>query len=206
MTPVTRIVAIATIAITLIGAVVMWMYLQRENEKLPVLGNPGHQAGPFRFTNQYGQVMTSDSVRGKVQVVEFFFTTCPGICKVMNKNLKEVYQTYKDDSRFVILSHTVNPEDDSVPVLKRYADSIGAVGDSWQLMTGPKKELYHTAKMEYLLGLGDPELANMSNEFIHTEYIALLDQDRQIRGFYDATKKDAIDKLRKDIDLLLSEY
>lgn len=206
MTPVTRIVAIATIAITFIGALAMWMFMQRENQKLPVLGNPGHSAGAFRFTNQYGQIITTDSVRDKVQVVEFFFTTCPGICKVMNKNLKEIYQTFKDEPRFVILSHTVNPEDDSVPVLKRYADSIGATGRSWYFMTGPKTALYHTAKMEYLLGLGDPELANMSNEFIHTEYVALVDQDRQIRGFYDATKKDAINKLRKDIDLLLTEF
>lgn len=205
MTPVTRIVAIATIALTLFGGLAMWLYVQQAEQSLPVLGNPGHIAGPFHFTNQYGQFITSDSVRDKVQVVEFFFTTCPGICKVMNKNMKALYLSYKDNPGLVILSHTVNPEDDSVSVLKHYADSLGVTGNGWQFLTGSKKELYRTAKIEYLLGLGDPDLANMDNEFIHTEYVALVDKQRRIRGFYDATKKVPMDKLHKDIEALLSE-
>jgi protein SCO1 len=158
-------------------------------------------AGAFSFLNQNGKLVTEKSVRNKVTVVEFFFTSCPSICPVMNSNLKEVYEKFKTNPGFMILSHTVDPERDSVSAMKKYAKRFGADEPGWQFLTGSKDSLYQRASKDYLLAVED----SSNSSFIHTQYIALLDKKRQIRGFYDFTNKENIVKLNAGIEQLLEE-
>lgn len=205
MTKIFRTATAAIIAMTVLGAIALVVFFYRNSHTLPVLGEPDHVAGEFSFTNQDGQTVTEQEVKDKIQVAEYFFTTCPGICKVMNNNLTQVYQALKGHDDFVILSHTVNPETDSVAVLKAYAQKLKANAPSWQFLTGNKEELYRMARQEYLLALEDTVNANNETDFIHTEYVALLDKSRRIRGFYDATNEASVHQMIKDIRILMKE-
>jgi protein SCO1 len=197
-------VKLAAVSLIIISAIGLFWFLSvafgRKNT-LPVLGEPGHVAGSFSFTNQDGKIITEKSVQNKVTVVEYFFTSCPSICPVMNSNLKKVFEKYRESPDFMILSHTVDPERDSVPVMNRYAKRYGALAPAWQFLTGDKNLLYEAASKDYLLSAGDS--SNIS--FIHTQYIALLDRKRQIRGFYDFTNQENVKKMDDDIDALLKE-
>lgn len=201
MTPFSKIAASFLLLLSVAGLVYGIIKLQA-NEDLPVLGEPGHRAGNFSFTNQDGHTITEKEVAGKIAVAEYFFTRCPGICKQMNAHLQMVYQQFKDVPDFVILSHTVDPERDSVPVLKEYAARYGAVAGRWQLLTGNKELLYRMARQEYLLSVEETKAGSIEEDFIHTQYVCLLDNQRRIRGFYDATDSASIEKLMKDIRVL----
>lgn len=205
MTGFTRVMVIGVFALTLAGIGYFVWAVTTKKEVLPVMGDAGHVAGAFAFHNQAGQLITEKEVANKITVAEYFFTTCPGICKVMNGNLVEVYRRYKDNKNFSILSHTVDPETDSVAVLAAYASRMQAVAPAWQFLTGAKEDLYYAARQDYLLAVEDTVLAGSKEDFIHTEYVALLDRQRRIRGFYDATNKKSIEKLIVDIALLLKE-
>jgi len=201
-TPVTtKIAAFSMLAVLIMGIIYFVSVGFGNRNRLPVLGEPGHVAGAFSFLNQNGKRVTEKSVRNKVTVVEFFFTSCPSICPVMNSNLKEVYEKFKTNPGFMILSHTVDPERDSVSAMKKYAKRFGADEPGWQFLTGSKDSLYHRASKDYLLAVED----SSNSSFIHTQYIALLDKKRQIRGFYDFTNKENIVKLNAGIEQLLEE-
>lgn len=171
-------------------------------ERLPVLGSPGHIIGGFSFVNQEGKTITSNDVKGKIYVAEYFFTTCTGICPKMNKNMERVYAKYKDKPDFRILSHTVDPEHDSVSVLKAYAEKHGADARNWWFMTGSKKELYKLARQGYML---DDGTYTGEEDFVHTQWFALVDGEGRVRGLYEGTKVSDVDKLIVDIDRLLNE-
>ena len=195
-----RIAGIALISLVAVGTFwFTWVFVGNK-ETLPVLGEPGHRAGAFSFINQDGKSITQKSIENKVTVAEYFFASCPSICPVMNKNLEEVYEKFKGNPDFVILSHTVDPERDSVPVLNAYANRFNASAPGWEFLTGSKQALYNSATQDYLLSGGDS-----SSQFIHTQYVALLDKSRRIRGFYDMTNQANILKLNGDIQQLLKE-
>jgi protein SCO1 len=196
-----KISAITIIAISALGS--FWILSNAFSKKnvLPMLGEPGHVAGSFSFVNQDGETVNEKSVRDKVTVVEYFFTSCPSICPIMNENLKDVYEKFNKDTAFMILSHTVDPERDSVTALKKYAHRYGASAPGWEFLTGDKNALYLSASRDYLLSAAD----SGSSNFIHTQYVALLDKERRIRGFYDGTNKENVLKLESDIRLLLKE-
>ena len=196
-----RISAITIAALSVIGLIWILSMAFSNKSKLPVLGDPGHVAGSFSFTNQNGELISEKTVADKVTVVEYFFTSCPSICPVMNENLKDVFEKFRSDTSFVILSHTVDPERDSITVLNKYAKRYGATAPGWEFLTGNKDSLYKTASRDYLLSATDGGSAN----FIHTQYVALLDKKRRIRGFYDGTNKETISKLESDIKQLLKE-
>ncbi len=170
-------------------------------EKLPPL-NKVHE---FHFVRQDGKEITQKDVVGKTYIAEYFFTTCKGICPKMNKNMQKVYNELKNDKNFMVLSHTVDPETDSVPVLKRYADSIGASIDNWWFLTGTKENLYKTARESYLLDDPQNSSKNITDQFIHTQFFALVDKEGQVRGIYDGLKKDETEQLVVDCKKLLSE-
>jgi protein SCO1/2 len=197
-----KIAAFAMFGLLITGIIVFLFIAFIDKTPLPVLGEAGHVAGAFSFINQDGQPVTEKSVHDKVTVVEYFFTSCPSICPQMNKNLKEVYEKFKEEPGFVILSHTVDPERDSVPVMKTYSKKYEAAAPGWQFLTGNKDSLYARAMQDYLLAAVD----SGSSNFIHTQYVALLDRKRQIRGFYDMTSRETIPKLDADIQQLLKEH
>ena len=168
-------------------------------EKLPVLSS----VRPFKFERHDGKVVTERDVLGKVVIVEYFFTTCKGICPKMNRNMQEVYRKFKGTRDFLILSHTVDPETDSVARLRRYADSMGASITDWWFLTGSKSTLYKSARESYLLDSQDNSSKNISDQFIHTQFFALVDRKGQVRGIYDGLKKEEVEQMTTDARLLL---
>jgi protein SCO1 len=169
--------------------------------KLPVL----NYVRPFSFTNQDGKQVTEKDVDGKVYVAEYFFTTCPNICPMMNTNMKKVYDKYKDRENFLVLSHTCNPETDSAAQLKRYADSMQVDTKVWWFMTGRKDSLYNTARVSYLLDDPKNNLKSIEDQFMHTQFFALVDKGGQVRKIYDGLKEQEIKELENDIEVLLKE-
>lgn len=185
---------------------------------------------PFTFTNQNGKSITERDVEGHVYVTEYFFTTCKGICPKMNANMRRVYDEFKNDRNFLILSHTCMPETDSVPVLKKHEERmlngvlkkiddgsfkieydtsvhvILPVNKNWVFLTGPKTELYSMARHSYLIDNNKTDtLTKIADQFIHTQFFALVDKQTRVRGIYDGLKEDEIQKLFKDIKGLLKE-
>ncbi len=169
--------------------------------KMPVLS----YVQPFRFSDQYGKSFNQEKVQGKVYVAEYFFTTCPGICPKMNTNLKEVFLKYQDNPEFMIVSHSVDPEVDTVERMRVYADSLGVNNSNWYFLTGPKDSLYLAARVSYLLD--DPKNNNerIEDQFIHTQFFALVDRVGRVRRIYDGLKKEEVKELIRDIPVLLEE-
>ena len=163
-----------------------------------------HRVPAFNFINQNNQVVTEETVKNKVYVCDFFFTTCQSICPIMSNGLERVYKEFKTKDDFLILSHTVNPETDSVAQLKEYAQKHGVTDLHWLFLTGNKKHLYEIARKGYLLNAEEGD--GGEDDFIHTQNFALIDKERCIRGFYDGTDSAEVSRLIKDIHLLFEEY
>ena len=172
--------------------------------KLPVMSYVQN----FSFTDQNGQPVTEKNVDGKVYVTNYFFTTCKGICPKMNFNLKGVYDQFKNDKDFAIISHSSMPETDSVPLLKDYEEKMLPNDHNnaakWYFVTGSKDSLYKMARQSYLLDNDKNNSQNIQEAFIHTQFIALVDQKKRVRGIYDGLKPDEIAQLEKDIAKLLT--
>ncbi|MAM19395.1 MAG: SCO family protein [Gramella sp.] len=163
-----------------------------------------HKIADFKLVNQNGDTITQDTYKGKIYVADFFFTTCLTICPIMTDHMVNIQEKTLDDPMVQLLSHTVFPVTDSVPVLKKYAVEKGVVDSKWNLVTGDKKQIYELARKSYLATKtkGDGGKYDM----IHTENFVLVDPDKRIRGFYDGTDPEAIDKLLHDIEVLEKEY
>lgn len=162
-----------------------------------------HTIADFSFVNQNGKTITQKDYEGKVYVADFFFTTCGSICPKMTTNLADVQKAIINNPKVMLLSHTVFPETDSIPVLKAYANKNGVIDSKWNLVTGDKKEIYTMARKSYLaVKLGKPEELY---DMVHTENFVLVDQKRRVRGFYDGTKKEDMQRLITDINYLCSE-
>ncbi len=161
---------------------------------------------PFTFTTENGQPFTQKDMLGKVCVVNFFFTTCKGICPRMNGNIKTIYEQYKDQPDFMIVSHTCDPETDSAATLKKYAEKMQVNTDKWVFLTGRKDSLYLQARNSYLLDDPKNNLKDINDQFLHTQFIALVDKNGNVRGhIYDALKQDELKALSAEIAVLLKE-
>ena len=162
-----------------------------------------HKISDFKLTNQNGKEITQANYKDKIYVADFFFTTCQDICPVMTKNMYQLQEELKNDNEILLLSHTVIPEVDTVEQLKEYAIENKVDDSKWNLVTGDKKEIYELARKSYLA----VEDSNF-NEFdmIHTENFMLIDKEKQIRGFYDGTNSEEINRLLKDIEILKQSY
>jgi|TARA_B100001750_G_C15393167_1_gene538541 protein SCO1/2 len=162
-----------------------------------------HKISDFKLTNQNGKEITQANYKDKIYVADFFFTTCQDICPVMTKNMYQLQEELKNDNEILLLSHTVIPEVDTVEQLKEYAIENKVDDSKWNLVTGDKKQIYELARKSYLA----VEDSNF-NEFdmIHTENFMLIDKEKQIRGFYDGTNSEEINRLFKDIEILKQSY
>jgi protein SCO1/2 len=207
---------------------VVFAFTGISQSNLPVINNT---VQPFAFTNQNGKTITERDVEGKVYITEYFFTTCRGICPRMNTNMRRVYDAFKDSPDFCIISHTCMPETDSVPVLKNYEarmllgklvqENDGSftldtsavppgtpvpLNTNWYFVTGDKKTLYGMARHSYMIDNGKSDTtAKLEDQFIHTQFFALIDKQTRVRGIYDGLKEDEIQKLLKDTRALLKE-
>ena len=158
-----------------------------------------HKISDFSLTNQNGEIVTQKKYENKIYVADFFFTTCQSICPIMTKNMKDIQDKLIEDSEILLLSHTVFPEIDSVEVLKKYAIDNSVIDSKWDLVTGDKKEIYDLARKSYLAAKDN---SFSKYDMIHTENFVLIDKKKQIRGFYDGTNKEEVNRLLEDIEIL----
>jgi|TARA_B100000809_G_scaffold107683_1_gene106176 protein SCO1/2 len=163
-----------------------------------------HTIADFELTNQNGEKITNKNYKDKIYVADFFFTRCQTICIAMAYNMSELQNLYKKDTEIMFLSHSVTPEIDSVTVLKEYADRKGVIDGKWNITTGAKTHIYELARKSYFAVLDEGN--GDENDFIHTEQFVLVDKEKRIRGYYDGTEKEDMEKLKKDIVLLKEEY
>ena len=161
-----------------------------------------HKIADFSLTNQNGETITQEDYENKIYVADFFFTTCQTICPIMTDHMVKIQERTKNDPEVLLLSHSVTPEVDTVAQLKKYALEKGVNDKKWNLVTGDKKQIYNLARKSYLAAKDTPY-----NEYdlIHTENFVLVDKERRIRGFYDGTDPEAIEKLMNDIQILEKE-
>ncbi len=165
------------------------------------LGHEDHRILPFTLLNQMGDTVTEDDVAGQVLVVDFFFTRCATICPMLTSNMKRVQDSFMAEEGVRLMSHSVTPVADSVSVLSAYGDSNGVNPDCWWLLTGPKSEVYKLARQSYFAALDEGD--GGFQDFVHTENMVLVDTLGQLRGFYDGTDLDEVNRLVRDLQFLL---
>lgn len=170
-------------------------------EKFPPIG----KVEPFTFINQDGQTVTQKDIAGKVVAVNFFFTTCKSVCPRMNNNLKPVYEDLKNEKDFLILSHTCDPERDSVAQLKHYADSMQVNTAKWVFLTGRKDSLYYAARNSYKIDDPHNYVQNINDDFMHTQFVALVNKKGEVVHVYDGIKSSEIREMEDAIKKLLKE-
>lgn len=175
-------------------------WFHRNNDSI----NGLHRIPMFTVINQLGDTLTEKSFDGKIYVADFFFTSCPGICPKMTSNMSLIQEAFKSDQDVLLLSHSVTPEYDSVPLLRRYAETNGVLPQKWHLVTGKRKDIYNLGRMGYFVeeDLGVPKGVD---DFLHTENFILVDKKRHIRGIYNGLNKTAIAQLIADIKTLKND-
>ena len=163
-----------------------------------------HSIPAFTFTDQDGQSVTEKTVEGKIYVADFFFTKCGSICPKLTADMGILQDKFRDENDVIFLSHSVTPDMDSVPVLKKYADAKGVISGKWHLLTGKKDDIYRLAKKEYYAG-DTVGYYQTGNQFLHTENFILVDKHRRIRGVYNGILPLEMERLGEDINLLKAE-
>lgn len=209
---------------SIFGIGITYYYLQPKEEKVLPIINPidvspemveqdllrigyGHEIQRFKMTDQHGKTFDSQILKGKVYVVEYFFTTCGTICPIMNTQMQRVQKAYKSNTHVAIVSFTVDPEHDTSEVLLSYAKKHHADPSKWHFLTGSKMEIYNLARRSFFL-LKPAEAINqgdIGSDFIHTNNFVLIDQHGRIRGYYDGTAYQEVTSLIQDVELLLKE-
>ena len=159
-----------------------------------------HKVPDFKLVNQNGDTITQKDYEDKIYIADFFFTTCQGICPIMTDHMVKIQAEFKDDPEILLLSHSVTPEIDSVAQLKKYAEEKGVIDEKWNLVTGDKKQIYDLARKSYLVAKSQGNGGKY--DMVHTENFALIDKNKQVRGFYDGTNPEAIEQLVEDVKLL----
>ena len=181
-----------------------------------------HTIPAFRFINQDGDTITQETVKGKIYVADFFFTSCPTICPIMKRQMLKVYQKFKDQPDVVILSHSIDPDHDTPAVLKKYANELGVTGQQWQFLTGNRSQIYDISK-SYLVAQTPEKDSTVAGGFVHDGTFILIDKKGRVRATnrpytvidkdgikqqlmrYDGTTDEGVDKLMKDIEKLRKE-
>lgn len=161
-----------------------------------------HTIADFSLTNQNGKTITQQDYKDKIYVADFFFTTCQTICPIMTGNMRKIQEKVENDDEIMLLSHTVTPEVDTVAQLKKYALEKGVNDAKWNLVTGDEKQIYNLARKSYLVA---KDMPYSEYDLIHTENFVLIDKKKRIRGFYDGTDPESIEKLLHDIEILKNE-
>lgn len=163
-----------------------------------------HKIPSFTLTNQDGEKITEHTFANKIYIADFFFTSCPGICPRMTESMKMVQDAFRDDAEVMLLSHSVTPASDSVPVLKEYAKAHGIISGKWHLATGTQSQIYRLGRKSYWVE-EDLGIEKSEDEFLHTENFILVDKKRQIRGIYNGLNRTSIEQLIADVRTLKNE-
>ncbi len=188
-------------------------------EKLPILGNREaitktvngkqitdtlyHQIPDFEFINQDSVKITQKDFAGKIYVADFFFTTCPTICPKMKTQMLRIFKKFKDNPNVAILSHSIDPRHDTPAVLKEFSKNLGIQNSMWQMVTGDKAKIYEIGQKSYMVSATDDP--TQPGGIVHSGAFILVDKNRHIRGIYDGTEPERVDKLMEDMEVLLKE-
>lgn len=190
---------------------VLMSCMDQKEQRLPIYGEKEvvkndtvyHTIGNFRLVNQDSVTVTNETLEGKIYVADFFFTSCRTICPVMKTQLMRVYEAVEKDPEVAIVSHTIDPEYDTVGLLHDYAERLGVKSNKWHFLTGNKDSIYYLAQTSYFVTAMEDEA--QEDGFIHSGAFLLIDKHGRIRGKYDGTKEEEVDKLLKDIEVLKKE-
>jgi protein SCO1/2 len=195
-------VGLVIVVPVIVFGLVSWY--ERNYETLPVFVGADHRIGNFEMKNQHGDAVTLEHWKGKIVVANFFFTHCPVVCPRMTRNLKTVQENFAGDNDVLIQSFTVDPDRDSVDRLAAYAVQFQLRNENWDLLTGPKKEIYRLARKSFLVSATDGD--GGENDFIHSDRLVLVDSEKRIRGYYDGTNENEVAQLINDIRKLKKEH
>ena len=202
----------------LLSVAILTISCQESSEKLPYLGNKHielneetgkadtifHKIADFQFVDQDSSIITNTTFEEHIYVADFFFTSCPTICPIMKTQMLRVYETIQDKSDVLILSHTIDPEYDTVALLHDFAERLGVESSKWHFVTGDKSDIYKIGQKSYMVTTQESDFE--PGGYIHSGAFILVDKERRVRGMYDGTKEEAVDKLINDIDILRAEY
>ncbi len=186
----------------------------QEDTHLPILGPREvlangdtlyHKIPDFLFLNQYGDTVNQEYVKEKIYVADFFFTSCPTICPVMKSQMLRLQDKFKDTPQLLLLSHTIDPNHDSLSVLKKYREKLGVKGSQWQFLRADQQYVHDLAQKSYLVSALEDKEAIDDGGFIHSGAFVLVDKNRHIRGIFDGTKEKEVNKLIDAIENLLKE-
>lgn len=185
--------------------------IEQKEQQLPILGERDitptdtiyHTIGKFQLVNQDSAIINNETVRGKIYVADFFFTSCRTICPIMKTQMHRVYDVFQDDPDVLIVSHTIDPEYDTVALLRDFAERLNVRSDKWHFLTGSKDSIYYLAQTSYYVTAMEAEAE--PDGFIHSGAFLLVDKKGRIRGKYDGTKEVEVDQLIKDIEILKKE-
>jgi protein SCO1/2 len=204
----------------LLITVILWSCSNSTDQKLPILGarTPVQNTvdgkttvdtvyktiPPFQFVNQDSLAVTNHDFDGKIYVADFFFTSCPDVCPIIQRNMLKVYQKYKNNRQVKLVSYTIDAAHDRPSKLKQYATKLGVDGTQWEFLWGSKQSVFSLAKNDYQVSVDDDTKG--PGGFAHEGFLVLVDKDKRMRGVYDGTSNEQVAKLMKDMDTLLLEY
>jgi protein SCO1/2 len=185
--------------------------VEKKSEPLPILGERNvegndtvyHTIAGFRFLDQDSAVVTGDTFKDKIYVADFFFTSCRTICPIMKTQMLRVYDSIENDADVLLLSHTIDPEYDTVGRLHDFAERLGVKSNKWHFVTGAKDSIYNIAQTSYFATAMQD--TSEPDGFIHSGAFLLIDKKKRIRGKYDGTKEDDVNRLLRDIRKLKQE-
>lgn len=179
-------------------------YIETIVDGKTVVDTVDHTIPDYKLVNQDSNWVTPETFAGKVYVADFFFTSCPTICPVMKKEMLRVYEAYKDNDEVAIISHTIDPEYDTVALLKDFAERLDVKAPKWNFVTGEKEEIYELGQKGYMVTAMEDE--DEVGGYLHSGAFVLVDKERKVRAVYDGTRSEDVDKLIADIKLLLASY
>lgn len=203
---------VQSVFVLMCGLLLTISCITKKEERLPIIGERSvsgkdtvyHQIANFKFVNQDSVTVTNETFSDKIYVADFFFTSCRTICPVMKTQMLRVYDSIKNDPQVLIISHTIDPEYDTVGLLHDFADRLGVKSDKWHFVTGEKDSIYSIAQRSYFATAMEDKTE--ADGFIHSGAFLLIDKERRIRGKYDGTKEDDVNRLLGDIERLEKEY
>ncbi len=201
-------------------AILLSLLACNQNKKLPIMGPKQFEVRVidgeevtdtiyttipnFHFTNQDGETYTQGDLEGKIYVADFFFTTCPSICPIMKTQMLRIHEKYLGNDNIHIVSHSIDPTHDTVEVLKDYAERLDIDTKYWTFLTGDMDSIFKVAQEGYLVSAMVDSLA--PGGLLHSGAFILVDKEKRIRGYYDGTIEEDVNKLMTDMDILISEY
>lgn len=173
----------------------------------PPLEVYGAVADSFKLTNQWGETVSLDGLKGKVWIAYFFFSTCPSICPIMNRNMTDVQLEFAKNSEVLIVGFTVDPQTDTPEVLRKYGAKWGVQRNKWYYLTGEKATIYRLARQSFKLGVvpAPADQKGGEHDIIHSEKFVLVDREGNIRGYYTGIDKNDVQRLMQDVYRILQE-